>query len=185
VHFVGDLHQPLHAGSGEDLGANRVKVRFGSRVTNLHATWDSAVINTWGEDAPTIARRLQAGITAEDVEAIRAGGPYDWMVESHVLAREVAYANFPREAAGDVMTTETLGLLRDLWGDDALPEGATFTDDVSDEDAPDLSGEYATIARPMIETRLLQGGLRLSRVLNDVFATPPVLPQTPTSRLPR
>jgi hypothetical protein len=41
VHFIGDMHQPLHVGGRpEDLGGNRVKVLWFNEPTNLHAVWD-------------------------------------------------------------------------------------------------------------------------------------------------
>ncbi|KAF8874821.1 phospholipase C/P1 nuclease domain-containing protein [Mucidula mucida] len=44
VHFLGDLHQPLHL-TGRDRGGNGVKVLFGGRSTNLHSLWDSFLIS--------------------------------------------------------------------------------------------------------------------------------------------
>lgn len=43
VHFVGDLHQPMHLGRAEDLGGNRVKETWFGRNTNLHAIWDGSL----------------------------------------------------------------------------------------------------------------------------------------------
>src|SRR5580692_10642005 len=40
IHFVGDLHQPLHCADNHDRGGNEVKVILGRRSTNLHAVWD-------------------------------------------------------------------------------------------------------------------------------------------------
>jgi hypothetical protein len=45
VHFVGDAHQPLHAGYREDLGGNRVRVNWFNTSTNLHAVWDESLVN--------------------------------------------------------------------------------------------------------------------------------------------
>lgn len=44
VHFVGDIHQPLHVGRPDDRGGNSTNVRFEGRSTNLHAVWDSAFL---------------------------------------------------------------------------------------------------------------------------------------------
>ncbi|KZS97179.1 phospholipase C/P1 nuclease [Sistotremastrum niveocremeum HHB9708] len=43
VHFLGDMHQPLHL-TGRDRGGNGMKVRFDGRQTNLHSVWDSGLI---------------------------------------------------------------------------------------------------------------------------------------------
>jgi hypothetical protein len=44
VHIVGDVHQPLHAGSGAGRGGNDVKVRWFGDSTNLHSVWHSKMI---------------------------------------------------------------------------------------------------------------------------------------------
>src|SRR5262249_27997043 len=36
VHFVVDVHQPLHVGRVEDRGGNQIDVRYGDKVVNLH-----------------------------------------------------------------------------------------------------------------------------------------------------
>jgi hypothetical protein len=43
-HLVGDLHQPLHAGYGEDRGGNEIDVYYNGESTNLHALWDGGII---------------------------------------------------------------------------------------------------------------------------------------------
>ena len=47
VHLVGDIHQPLHVGRGEDRGGNEIKVKWFGKDTNLHRVWDSEMINTY------------------------------------------------------------------------------------------------------------------------------------------
>jgi hypothetical protein len=43
-HLVGDLQMPLHVGYKNDKGGNTVQVSFFGRNTNLHALWDSDII---------------------------------------------------------------------------------------------------------------------------------------------
>ncbi len=43
VHFVGDLHQPMHLGRADDLGGNKVEVSWFGKKTNIHAVWDSQI----------------------------------------------------------------------------------------------------------------------------------------------
>ena len=45
IHFVGDLHQPLHEGHPEDLGGNKIRATFFGKRTNLHAIWDYGMID--------------------------------------------------------------------------------------------------------------------------------------------
>ncbi|MCH7813784.1 MAG: S1/P1 nuclease [Planctomycetes bacterium] len=44
VHFVGDIHQPLHVSHAKDKGGNDIKVEFFHDRTNLHRLWDSGLI---------------------------------------------------------------------------------------------------------------------------------------------
>ena len=46
VHFVGDLHQPLHLGRKDDKGGNKVDMNWFGRKTNLHSVWDGALIES-------------------------------------------------------------------------------------------------------------------------------------------
>ena len=45
IHLVADAHQPLHVGLAEDLGGNKVDVKWFGHDTNLHRLWDSDLIN--------------------------------------------------------------------------------------------------------------------------------------------
>lgn len=47
-HLVGDLHQPLHVGYKDDKGGNTVQVSFFGRGSNLHAMWDTDIIEYKG-----------------------------------------------------------------------------------------------------------------------------------------
>ena len=44
IHFVGDLHQPMHMGRKDDKGGNKVDFNWFGRKTNLHSVWDGALI---------------------------------------------------------------------------------------------------------------------------------------------
>ncbi len=58
VHFVGDIHQPLHLGYANDRGGNRVSLRYRGRNTNLHALWDQGLIQRGRKSLVQYARRL-------------------------------------------------------------------------------------------------------------------------------
>ena len=60
VHFVGDVHQPLHAGYGRDKGGNDVQVDWNNRGTNLHTLWDSRMLVTTGRSEAVYLRHLRA-----------------------------------------------------------------------------------------------------------------------------
>ena len=46
VHFVGDVHQPLHAGHRADKGGNDFQINLGGEGTNLHSVWDYHVLRS-------------------------------------------------------------------------------------------------------------------------------------------
>ena len=48
VHFVGDMHQPLHCSDNKDKGGNDVKLDFFGRPSNLHSVWDSGLLGRIG-----------------------------------------------------------------------------------------------------------------------------------------
>lgn len=47
-HLIGDLHQPLHVGYGDDKGGNTFQINFSGRGTNLHSFYDSGIIEYKG-----------------------------------------------------------------------------------------------------------------------------------------
>ena len=88
VHFVGDLHMPLHSGSRDDLGGNRVKASYGYIPDlNLHWIWDGYFAERAISSVPDIIRKYDAG--ARDEQA--SGTSADWSLESYNLAKEVVY----------------------------------------------------------------------------------------------
>lgn len=58
VHFVGDVHQPLHAGYVDDKGGNTYQLQAFMRGSNLHALWDAGLIRNLNEDTATMTARL-------------------------------------------------------------------------------------------------------------------------------
>lgn len=64
IHFIGDLHQPLHCADNHDRGGNEVKVMIGRRHENLHAVWDDNVVEALGRDPETVVSRLENNITS-------------------------------------------------------------------------------------------------------------------------
>ncbi|MGB7371751.1 S1/P1 nuclease [Erythrobacter sp.] len=82
IHIVGDVHQPLHAGSGEDRGGNDVKVRWFDDATNLHSVWDSRMIE--GQDLSYTEYTSWLGRQIEPTETIAwwEADPQVWIGES-------------------------------------------------------------------------------------------------------
>lgn len=44
VHFIGDIHQPLHTGRPQDLGGNQISLEWFGKQDNLHSVWDNGII---------------------------------------------------------------------------------------------------------------------------------------------
>ena len=55
---MADVHQPLHAGYGEDRGGNSYQLQAFMRGTNLHAFWDSGLIRALDQDTEVMTARL-------------------------------------------------------------------------------------------------------------------------------
>ncbi|MBU2980085.1 S1/P1 nuclease [Alteromonas sp. C1M14] len=82
VHIIGDLHQPLHAGNGTDRGGNDVKVRFFWEDTNLHAVWDSKMLDSKQLSYTEWTDWLDKKITAKDTQQWYSLDPNVWIAES-------------------------------------------------------------------------------------------------------
>ena len=91
VHFVGDLHQPLHVGMAKDRGGNLFQVQWFDEGTNLHRLWDTGLINYYSMSYSELAA-TKPYLTPEQVEEIAKGDHYDWMRESRALCEDI-YAN--------------------------------------------------------------------------------------------
>ena len=90
VHFVGDIHQPMHAGNAADRGGNDVQVNWpdGSRDGkggNLHSLWDSGLFNAAGLSESAWLARLRGMELAVPVEA----EPAQWAEQSCAVATAV------------------------------------------------------------------------------------------------
>jgi S1/P1 Nuclease len=88
IHFVGDLHQPLHAGDRSDRGGNDLKANFGIMPGyNLHSVWDGMITERALSAAPKIVRQYSAAEKAE----MAGGNSADWSRESYEISRDFAY----------------------------------------------------------------------------------------------
>ena len=71
VHFVGDVHQPLHAGYLDDKGGNTYQLRAFMRGSNLHALWDTGLIRNLEVDSDALAKRLLMSASATPGKDLR------------------------------------------------------------------------------------------------------------------
>ena len=142
VHFVGDLHQPMHAGDRGDLGGNRVAANYGiiGGRTNLHSIWDGYVAERGISEPPGGALALLAEVPAAERATLAGGTVEDWSREGWEAARQYAYGTLVGDPCG------------------ATPEGR-----------PTLTEEDVRALVPVIRRQVVKGGLRLARLLDDAL----------------
>lgn len=96
IHFVGDLHQPLHCEDDHDRGGNDRLVVFFGKPENLHRVWDTEILAKVNPDARQLADVLAKGITASERVEWARGSIEEWAIEAHKIAQRVAYGDLPR-----------------------------------------------------------------------------------------
>lgn len=116
VHFVGDLHQPLHAGDRADLGGNRARSTYGFYSTeklNLHTIWDGLLAERAISTPPSLVRAY----SPQERLAVWGGTVEDWSRDSYQVARDVVYGSalggdpcgpYPKRATLDPATIDKL-----------------------------------------------------------------------------
>jgi hypothetical protein len=147
LHFVGDAHQPLHAGRAADKGGNTIDrltllgFNPSSERLNLHAVWDGGLIGLemqrHGWDWQRYAIELDARIDDEEIARWGRGSAYDWIEESRLIAAAEGYLHAD--------------------GRTAIRAGDT------------LDAAWVARSLPVVEQRLQQGGIRLALVLEEIF----------------
>lgn len=129
VHFVGDLHQPMHIGRKEDKGGNTIQLQWFNRGTNLHRVWDENMIEEWGMSYNELAANAR-DLSKAQIKAIEAGTVIDWVNEVHQITKKVY---------GSVKVGENLRY------------------------------RYNYDYFPVLREQLQKGGIRLAKILNEIF----------------
>jgi len=88
VHFIGDLHQPLHLGHAEDKGGNDFQVRWFNDGTNLHSLWDTKMLESYGMSYSEIAENF-GSVSKDQYKELTKGSVLDWVTEGQTLAEMV------------------------------------------------------------------------------------------------
>jgi len=115
VHFVGDLHQPLHASNNNDHGGNNVHIVFHGRAGELHGLWDSGLLNRMG-DANALWEKFRRAAERHRKQWAK-GTVRDWAEQSHAVARKTVYGKLPKQslpAAAPIVITAAYEQKADL-----------------------------------------------------------------------
>jgi S1/P1 Nuclease len=88
VHLVGDAHQPLHIARTVDEGGNLVPLWFDNQSTNLHALWDSKMIERRGLTAQELAADWDFA-NPEDIKNWQADSLLGWLYESNHISNHI------------------------------------------------------------------------------------------------
>jgi len=88
IHFVGDIHQPMHVGRLEDLGGNRIRVMWFRDSSNLHRLWDEQLVDfqklSYTEYVKTINYTTSSQRLAWQKQPMA-----QWFFESYQLSRQL------------------------------------------------------------------------------------------------
>jgi nuclease S1 len=172
VHFVGDMHQPLHAINNADNGGNCVAVKYFRRdplpnpmhperedySPNLHQIWDTEIAERDMEVSNPFryADELQEKFHAESAAWEAAGIHLDnWAWESHERAESAVYDAFPKKIA-----LEPDVKLKSCAENNHMGK-RMFDKQLAVDDA------YQNNAAKAVESAIAEAGVRLAMILNE------------------
>ena len=87
VHFIEDLHQPVHVGDRKDRGGNDLQLQYFDDGTNLHRLWDSGILGKLNEDEDALRAEIERLATPEKSREWAQGWAPDWAEESFQFAK--------------------------------------------------------------------------------------------------
>ncbi|KAL9597154.1 MAG: hypothetical protein Q9219_005320 [cf. Caloplaca sp. 3 TL-2023] len=148
VHFIGDITQPLHD-EAKLVGGNQISVLWDGNKTNLHATWDTQMVE---KDAGGYGSAVVTSFANKLIGAIDSG----------------AYASQKASwiSCSNIKTASACAL---SWAQDANKINCAYVLKV-DETNQELDGAYYTGAKPYIEQQIAKGGYRLGTWINNLAA---------------
>ena len=104
-HLIGDLHQPLHVGYGDDKGGNQMQINFNGSGTNLHSFFDSGIIkykNITAQDCLNANR-----ITQTELDNIQNIDIITWATQSRSYLDEI-YSFEGHKISEDYVNSNTI-----------------------------------------------------------------------------
>jgi hypothetical protein len=167
VHFVGDLHMPLHTATNNDEGGNCVPVRYFRRrpheqhnsfAPNLHALWDTAILerDMEGADPSEYADLLEQTFSSKIAKWQESGiHVEDWAWESHDLAERSVYGELvPRVPVEPPVPVHSCADANNI-GERMMHLGLY------------AGPAYQDAAARVIQEQIALAGVRLAVILND------------------
>jgi hypothetical protein len=154
IHFVGDLHQPLHCADDADKGGNCISTEsFHSK--NLHSLWDFGLVEAIDGNERHFTDQLERAYEAQSQSKKRSwknGTVEDWTWQAHLLAIEKIYSalHIPVEPPQIVEQCEN-----------APAEIRNFI--------VNPGAHYLEAVAPVIRTQLTRAGIRLARLLDEIW----------------
>jgi len=147
VHFIGDIHQPLHD-ENLSLGGNQIAVTFDSASTNLHSVWDTSIPQKYGgtatlANAQKWATTITTAIKTGSYSSLKAG----WINGMSISNPTTTATGWASSANAYVCTA-------------VMPNG------VAALQSTDLGGAYYTKNLPVVQQQLATAGYRLAAWLN-------------------
>jgi S1/P1 Nuclease len=150
VHLLGDLHQPLHVGGGNDKGGNACRVTWHGKPSNLHTVWDSELVDRMNLSYTELAEFSSQARTQQQTKQWQSGAIETWAQESKMLRRKI----YPAEVQAPNSPVTYLTYCQDNVAPEAMPK---------------LGYEYSYQFDQILRDRLYQAGVRLAKVLNETL----------------
>jgi hypothetical protein len=88
AHFVGDIHQPMHVSRAEDKGGNTIQLNYEGQGTNLHALWDTKLLEQSGGNYQQLAEKYDHPTDVQFREW-QAKPPIIWAWESYQISTKL------------------------------------------------------------------------------------------------
>lgn len=102
AHLVGDIHQPLHVGNGEDRGGNNLKVKWFRSSSNLHRVWDSDLIEQKKLSYTELAKAV-SNASKDEIREWQSSSVVDWAHEAMVYRDQIYKTKDPENMSYEYM----------------------------------------------------------------------------------
>jgi hypothetical protein len=88
IHFVGDMHQPMHVSRAEDKGGNTIQLQYDGNGTNLHSLWDTKMLEHAGLNDLLLAQKFD-NATPVQIKKWQSDPQMIWAWESYRISSQL------------------------------------------------------------------------------------------------